>query len=228
MYALAFTFGLISSLHCLGMCGPLQAVVMGSWLKSKRRGNWFIYHSGRLSTYMALALIATLLGASMGIPDMQGSFTIIAGLILILGYFGLKVLSWDRKILAVFQPLLRQVQSKAQGKSAGTWYFVSGALNGLLPCGMVYAALVPAMALSNPAEGALYMLLFGAGTLPLLLGFNLFSNQLLLRFAPQLQKLIPISIVVIGALLILRGMELDIPYLSPAAPKPNASLESCS
>lgn len=228
MYWLAFTFGLVSSLHCLGMCGPLQAVVMGSWLKSNRRGNWLIYHSGRLSVYMILAVIATLLGASLGIPDLQGSFTIFAGLFLILGYFGFKTLTWDRKILGLLQPLLRRFQAKAQGRSAGLWYYTSGAINGLLPCGMVYAALVPALSLANPGEGALYMLIFGLGTLPLLIGFNLLSNDLMVRFAPQLQKLIPLSIIVIGALLILRGMELDIPYLSPAAPKAGASLEACS
>lgn len=228
MFWLAFTFGLISSLHCLGMCGPLQAVVMGSWLNSKKRGNWLIYHSGRISTYIILALIATMLGASLGIPDLQGSFTIIAGLLLILGYFGFKSLSWDRKFLGLFQPILRKVQMKAHGKSAGFWYFTSGAMNGLLPCGMVYAALVPALSLANPVEGALYMLLFGLGTLPLLIGFNLFSNDLMIRFAPQLQKLIPISIILIGGLLILRGMELDIPYLSPPSPKPGASVEACS
>ncbi len=227
MYWLAFTFGLISSLHCLGMCGPLQAVVMGSWLKSKRRGNWLVYHSGRLSIYIVLALIASILGSSLGVPDLQGSFTIIAGLVLILGYFGFKALAWDRKILGLFTPFLRRVQSKAQGRSGRLWYFSSGALNGLLPCGMVYAALVPALALEGPASAAIYMLFFGIGTLPLLLGFNLFSNDLMLRFAPQVQKLIPLSIMVIGALLILRGMELDIPYLSPAAPKVGAGTEAC-
>lgn len=228
MYWLAFSFGLISSLHCLGMCGPLQAVVMGSWLKSKRRGNWFLYHSGRLSTYVILALVASILGGSLGLAEAQGSFTILAGLVLILGYFGFKALTWDRKILGLFNPLLRKVQAKARGKSAPLWFLSSGALNGLLPCGMVYAALVPALSLSGPWEALLYMLSFGAGTLPLLIGFNLFSNDLLLRYSSKLQKLIPLSIVLIGALLILRGMELDIPYLSPASPKLGASLEACN
>lgn len=228
MYWLAFSFGLISSLHCLAMCGPLQAVVMGSWLKSKKRANWVIYHAGRISTYILLALIAALIGSSLGIPDWQGSFTIVAGLILILGYFGLKALTWDRKILALFNPLLKKIQGKAQGKTARAWYFSSGLANGLLPCGMVYAALIPALGLADLSSAILYMLSFGLGTLPLLIGFNFFSNDLLLRFSPKLQKLIPISIILIGALLILRGMELDIPYLSPAAPKAAASIEACN
>lgn len=228
MYWLAFSFGLISSLHCLAMCGPLQAVVMGSWLKSKRRGNWFLYHAGRISTYVLLALIAVILGNSLGIPKLQGSFTILAGLILILGYFGFKALAWDRKIMGLFSPLLRKLQGKARGQQGGAWYYLSGMLNGLLPCGMVYAALVPALGLAQLYEAAIYMLLFGLGTLPLLLGFNLFSNDLMLRFAPQVQRLIPISIILIGSLLVLRGMELDIPYLSPAAPKAGASLETCN
>ncbi|QNR25558.1 sulfite exporter TauE/SafE family protein [Croceimicrobium hydrocarbonivorans] len=227
MYGVAFTFGLLSSLHCLAMCGPLQAVVMGQWLQSKHQANWISYHAGRLGTYMLLAIIASLLGSGLGIPDMQGSFTILAGLILLLGYFGFKALKWDRKTLQLIGPILSKLQSKVRGKKHPLWYLISGSLNGLLPCGMVYAALVPALGLSSWTEAILYMGAFGLGTLPLLLSFNLFSNALLLRFGPYLNRLIPLSIVLISALLILRGMELDIPYLSPEMPVPGASTESC-
>jgi sulfite exporter TauE/SafE len=227
MLALAFTFGLLSSLHCLAMCGPLQAVVMGQWLRSKNTAHWFLYHSGRIAMYMSLAVITSLIGSSLGIPKLQGSFTLIAGLVLLFGYFGFKALKWDRKIMQIIGPFLGKMQRKVKGKKGGLWFVGSGALNGLLPCGMVYAALVPALGLEQTFDAILYMAAFGLGTLPLLLGFNLFSNKLILRFAPFLNRLVPISIVLISALLILRGLELDIPYLSPELPKPGASAETC-
>ena len=120
------------------MCGPLQAVVMGQWLQSKRRGNWLLYHAGRLGMYLLMALVVSFIGHSFGIPDLQGSFTIIAGLLLIFGYFGIKALKWDRKSLALFGPVLGKMQQKIRGRKSPLWYTMSGALNGLLPCGMVY------------------------------------------------------------------------------------------
>lgn len=227
MLWVAFTFGLLSSLHCLAMCGPLQAVVMGQWLQSKRRGNWLLYHAGRLGMYLLMALVVSFIGHSFGIPDLQGSFTIIAGLLLIFGYFGIKALKWDRKSLALFGPVLGKMQQKIRGRKNPLWYTMSGALNGLLPCGMVYAALVPTLGLELRTDALLYMLAFGLGTLPLLLGFNFFSNALLLRFGPYFNRLIPLSIVLIGTLLILRGMELDIPFISPEMPQAGASTETC-
>ena len=227
MIGVAFTFGLLSSLHCLAMCGPLQAIVMGQWLQSKKRANWFTYHLGRIGMYQLLAQSASFIGTSLGIPNLQGSFTIYAGLILIFGYFGIKALKWDRKSMQVFGPVLGKMQQKVRGRKHPLWFGLSGALNGLLPCGMVYAALIPTLGFEGQEEVLLYMASFGLGTLPLLLGFNFFSNALLLRFGPYLNRLIPLSIVLIGALLILRGMELDIPFISPEAPQPEASTEAC-
>jgi len=228
MIWLAFSFGLLSSLHCLAMCGPLQAVVMGQWLKSNHKSHWLFYHGGRLITYITLAILASLVGSTFGIPRLQGSFTIIAGLILLLGYFGFKLLQWDRQFMRILSPILSKAQQKLKGRKNPLWYTISGSLNGLLPCGMVYAALVPALGFASYSEAMLYMAAFGAGTLPLLLGFNFFSNALILRFGPYLKNLVPVSIILIAGLLILRGMELDIPYLSPEMPKPGASIENCN
>jgi len=228
MIGIAFSFGLLSSLHCALMCAPLQAVVMGQWLNNKKKANWIIYHLGRLSTYMFLGLIAALIGQSIGVAHWQGDFTIIAGLVLLAGYFGFKLLKWDRKFNQLLVPILRKLQPKVQGKRNSLWFYSSGALNGFLPCGMVYAALLPATGAGSLGMGLLYMLVFGLGTLPLLAGLNLLSNKLILNYSKFIPKLIPLSVVLIATLLILRGMELDIPYLSPALPKAGASLETCN
>ncbi|MGK0406782.1 MAG: sulfite exporter TauE/SafE [Roseivirga sp.] len=227
MIGIAFSFGLLSSLHCAAMCAPLQAVIMGQWLNNKKKGNWIIYHAGRLSTYMLLGLIASLFGQSIGVPNWQGDFTIMAGILLLAGYFGFKFLQWDRKFNQLLVPLLRKLQPKAQGKKKSIWFFSSGALNGFLPCGMVYAALLPAAGAASLSMGMFYMLVFGLGTIPLLAGLNLFSNKILLTYGKFIPKLIPISVVLIATLLIIRGLELDIPYLSPALPKAGALIEAC-
>jgi hypothetical protein len=228
MIGIAFSFGLLSSLHCAAMCAPLQAVIMGQWLTNKKKSNWLIYHAGRLSTYVLLGLIAALFGQSIGLANWQGDFTIVAGLVLISGYFGFKLLKWDRKFNQLLVPLLRKLQPKAQGKKKSIWFFSSGALNGFLPCGMVYAAMLPAAGAESFALAMFYMLVFGLGTLPLLAGLNLFSNKIILSYGKFIPKLIPISVILIAALLILRGLELDIPYLSPALPKPGALIEACN
>jgi sulfite exporter TauE/SafE len=211
------------------MCGPLQAVVMGQWLKSKNKNHWFIYHAGRLSTYALLGIGAALAGKTLGLPQWQSEFTIAAGLLLLFGYFGFKALKWDQKLFGLITPFLHRLKPKTtRGQTKNyAWYFSSGAVNGLLPCGMVYAALLAALAANSLVLGAVYMLVFGLGTIPLLLTFNWFSHSLLLRFGAWVPQLIPITVVAVSVLLILRGMQLDIPFISPAQPAVMAGADGC-
>lgn len=227
MIWIALTFGLVSSLHCTLMCAPLQAVVMGQWLRNGKKANWFLYHAGRISTYGVLGLLAGLVGTALGLPYWQQEFTIVAGLLLLFGYFGLKTLRWDRKLNALITPFIMRMQGRVRNGRGKKWYFLSGSINGLLPCGMVYAALIPAAGANHPGMAGLSMIFFGLGTLPLLLSLNLAGNQLMMRFSPHFQKLIPITVALIAVVLILRGMNLDIPYLSPAMPVAEAGTAVC-
>ena len=90
-----------------------------------------------------------------------------------------------------------------------------GLLNGLLPCGLVYAACTGAAATGSLGSGAAYMALFGLGTVPLMLGIGLSGKALPIALRFKLQQLAPLSLAVVGALLVLRGLALGIPYLSP-------------
>jgi sulfite exporter TauE/SafE len=92
-----------------------------------------------------------------------------------------------------------------------------GFLNGFLPCGLVYMALVGAMAMASAPMGALYMMVFGLGTLPLMSGAAL-MGKLFKTKLPAVRRLIPVFVVIIGLLFILRGMGLGIPYVSPRQP----------
>jgi len=227
MIWIALTFGLVSSLHCALMCAPLQAVVMGQWLRNGKKANWLLYHAGRLCTYVLLGLLVGVLGNAFGLPQIQQEFTIIAGLLLLFGYFGFKALKWDRSLNRLITPFLMKLQGKVKKGQNRSWYFISGSLNGLLPCGMVYAALIPVAGAQSIALAGAAMFFFGLGTLPLLLSINLAGNSLMLRFSRQFQKLIPITVILIAAVLILRGMELNIPYLSPEMPVAGAGTEVC-
>ncbi|MDR9373704.1 MAG: sulfite exporter TauE/SafE family protein [Schleiferiaceae bacterium] len=228
MIWIAFTFGLVSSLHCLAMCGPLQAVVMGSWLQGGAVGQWLSYHLGRLLAYAGIGGLAALLGRAIGVAHWQADFALIAGITLLVGYLVLRLLRWDRQLYALLLPFFHQLRSGLDPLPRGLRFAGWGFLNGLLPCGMVYAAALTAMGAAGPLSGAAQMLAFGAGTLPLLFAFNLLGQQLLLRLGLSYQQLAPIAIVLLSSLLILRGMALDIPYLSPALPAPSAGAAGCA
>ena len=94
--------------------------------------------------------------------------------------------------------------------------FTIGLLNGFLPCGLVYAALFGAIAMQSVSFGVLYMLLFGVGTIPMLTVVVYVSQFLSFSFRNTLQKVIPIVAIAIGMLFIIRGLGLDIPYVSPS------------
>ncbi|MCA9002730.1 MAG: sulfite exporter TauE/SafE family protein, partial [Planctomycetes bacterium] len=104
-----------------------------------------------------------------------------------------------------------------------------GLLNGLLPCGLVYVALAGAMAAGSASQGAVYMGLFGLGTVPMLLAIAL-GGPCLLRLVPrrQLRLAVPAAALLVGALFLVRGLDLGIPGLSPKFEESTQTLSCCS
>jgi sulfite exporter TauE/SafE len=105
--------------------------------------------------------------------------------------------------------------------------FTVGLLNGLLPCGLVYIACAAATATGSLMSGVDYMLAFGLGTVPMLLTISLVGTKLQFVLRLRLQRLIPVSLAVVGALLLLRGMALGIPYVSPKLPAEPGAASCC-
>ena len=93
-------------------------------------------------------------------------------------------------------------------------FFTIGFLNGLLPCGLVYMAIFGALTSSTFYEGALYMALFGLGTVPLMTAVVLIGNVTSVINRRRIQQLIPIVVVVIGLFFVMRGLGLGIPFVS--------------
>ena len=214
-YWTAFVLGLFGSLHCAGMCGPLALALPRN---VRTASGYFVgrvaYNLGRISTYATLGLLFGLSGKIISLAGFQQTVSITLGVLLIVGLFA------SRK-LALWKPvtlLVNQVKSKMSGlllRRSFLSQLVLGLLNGLLPCGLVYVAAAGAVATSGLWRGAIYMAAFGAGTLPMMLAISLSGNLVPFRWRLKMIKAIPVSIFLLGSLLILRGLSLGIPYLSP-------------
>jgi sulfite exporter TauE/SafE len=102
-----------------------------------------------------------------------------------------------------------------------------GLLNGLLPCGMVYLALAGAIATGNAMDGALFMAMFGLGTMPSMAAMSYFGGMMTPGLRQGARKLLPAMMVVVATLLILRGLNLGIPYISPSLNMTSSTAVTC-
>jgi len=222
----ALALGLLSSLHCLGMCGPLVIGIIPQNSSSFNKAAVLIlYHSGRLLVYGLLGVLAGLIGQKLFLPNLQQTISIGLGIVLLLWVIlkYLKIRSIGQ--LNFINNLLNKLMSKFLNITGDYKYLLLGGLNGLLPCGMVYIAMTGAFTLDSISGSFLFMIFFGAGTIPLLVltsGIGLFFKSKARRFIVQIQ---PVFLAVFALLLIVRGLNLGIPYLSPEVAKTEGKIE---
>jgi sulfite exporter TauE/SafE len=210
----AFILGLAGSLHCAGMCGPLALALPAL----NRRTVVFVagrmaYNLGRVATYCMLGLLFGLLGQAFSVAGLQQVLSIALGVALLLGL----LLSLKHPATAVVRVVdtLKRPMAKLLQKRSFTALAVLGLLNGLLPCGLVYVACAGAAATGNLLDGAGFMAAFGAGTIPMMLAISLSGSLVPLRLRLRLTKAVPVTVGLLATLLILRGLSLGIPYVSP-------------
>jgi uncharacterized protein len=216
----ALLFGLISSFHCIGMCGPIAMMLpVDHKNPTKKAAQILTYHLGRLTAYGTLGLLFGLLGRGLYLAGMQQKISIVVGVLMILiVVIPEKVFAkynFSRPIYKVISKVKSSLGNQFKKKSPDA-IFTIGLLNGFLPCGLVYAALFGALAMQNVGLGVSYMLLYGLGTIPLMSAVVYISNFLTIPFRNKIQKMIPIVTLLIGTLFVLRGMGLDIAYISPS------------
>jgi sulfite exporter TauE/SafE len=216
----AFLFGLISSFHCIGMCGPIAMMLpVERNNPAKKAIQISTYHLGRLAAYGSIGLLFGLLGKGLFLAGIQQQLSIFIGIAMILVIlipekifaqynFSKPVYGWISKIK-------QNLGSHFKNKSFKS-LFIIGLLNGFLPCGMVYVALFGAIAMQSAGFGVLYMLLFGLGTVPLMSLVVYINSFITVPIRNRIQKVIPYVGIVIGILFILRGLGLGIPYVSPS------------
>lgn len=211
----AFMLGLVGSLHCAGMCGPLALALP---VAGKTRSDFvlgrLLYNLGRILTYMLLGAVFGLVGQSFALAGFQKWVSLVAGVAILLGLVASLRIGLGLPITKSVMWLKASVGRLLQQRTFGS-LFLLGSLNGLLPCGLVYVAATAAAATGSLQLGVFSMALFGMGTLPVMLGMGLAGRKLQGMLNFKLQRLVPISLAVLGVLLILRGMELGIPYVSP-------------
>ncbi|MDB4293174.1 sulfite exporter TauE/SafE family protein [Maribacter sp.] len=215
----ALILGLMGSLHCVGMCGPIAFMLPVDRNNAyKKFGQVFLYHLGRLLAYGIIGLVFGLLGKGLYVFGMQQKLSIAIGILMIvvvlIPYKIFSKYNLSKPLFKIVSSVKNRLGQELKKKRPDTFLTI-GFLNGFLPCGLVYMALFGAIAMGSAAEGSLYMILFGAGTIPLMTTVIYFSGIFKGAVRQRVQRLIPVFVVVIGVLFILRGLGLGIPYVSP-------------
>ncbi len=219
MFYSAFLLGLLGSLHCLGMCGPIAFMLPVDRSSRTRAGfQTAVYHGGRILAYSIMGLLFGLLGKGLNLFGTQQKLSIIIGaLMILLVLIPLNKLGSFRLTKPVYKVVawLKETLGASFKKKTTDAFLTIGFLNGFLPCGLVYMALLGATASAGPTGGFLFMLIFGLGTIPLMTFAVFFGKVVKSSFKQKIQRLVPVFVVLIGLLFILRGMGLGIPYVSP-------------
>lgn len=211
----AFTIGLFGSLHCIGMCGPIaMALPYPSRSKSQLIGSVLLYNFGRIITYGGLGVLFGLLGASFSLAGFQQFIALFLGVIFLMaGVFSFNLEStllkwkWTSRLFFFVKSRLSMFLQK---KSIQSLFFI-GLMNGLLPCGLVYMALAGAISSGTLSGGFMWMLAFGLGTVPLMLAATVSGNFVRGTLRSFFKKSYPAILVIFAFLLIMRGLNVDIP-----------------
>jgi len=215
----AFILGLAGSLHCVGMCGPIAlALPVSPSRKWKPVAGRMLYNAGRIVTYATLGLGVGLLGESLAFAGLQQILSLVAGAALLLGV--LFNLQWESRMVSI--PLMDRMLMKLKKRLGSLLHqanmksmFHIGLLNGLLPCGFVYIALAGAISTGDTLSSAGYMALFGLGTFPAMLALSIAGNYLKKSLGKAFRPLMTGFAICFAILLILRGLNLGIPFVSP-------------
>mgnify|MGYP003575767739 CR=1 FL=1 len=221
---LAFFTGLFGSLHCVAMCGPLvTALPFSNTSYIALLLQRLLYQVGRISMYSILGLITGAIGSGFTLLGLQQALSLTTGLLLVIfggfHFFGRNSTKFSQMQSRLVAPLMN-IMGRHLSKPYGGLF--AGALNGLLPCGMVYVALATSVNAESIFAGSEFMLFFGLGTTPLML---------LVSFAPiffkkrlRLPLITPYLFVLAGVWLIYRGTNFHPSYASSHIP---AAVSQC-
>ena len=218
-YLTAVTIGLMGSLHCVGMCGPIaMAVPLNNHGQGYRILGSFNYLLGKAITYSLLGLFSGTFAKMIELTGFQRYMSLFTGVLILLifmlqkfgnGTFGLERLNYQ------WVALLKQQFNKFLKEKNLLSAFLIGLVNGVLPCGLVYIALAGAVGAGGWSQSMFYMFLFGLATMPLMFVLIIFKGKLSSSYKGLFQKISPAFTIILAALLIIRGLNLGIPYFSP-------------
>lgn len=213
--------GLAGSLHCVGMCGPLAlSLPLGNAGWWNRFFSALAYNTGRTATYFTMGALLGWTGSRLVLMGYQQAFSITAGVIVLLLLIAGRHLP-SLPVFTAFQTKLKKHLASFLKKGHTVLnLFIFGILNGLLPCGLVYMAVASALIIGGPVESGIFMASFGLGTLPLMVLLMLTGHFISFSLRSKMKKAVPYFIAFVAVLMILRGLNLGIPYISPAFSSP--------
>lgn len=220
-YGMLFVVGLLTSVHCIAMCGGINLSQCIPRVEGEERSGLavlrpaLLYNLGRVISYTAVGFLLGLVGmvlgggAGTGLSALaQGVIKMLAGaLMVIMGLNLLGIFPWLRRI----QPRLPRGLAARLGRerAAAGQPLAVGLLNGLMPCGPLQSMQLVALAAGSPLAGALSMLLFSLGTVPLMLGFGSLAAALGRRFSRGVLGVGSVLVVVLGLAMLSQGGSLS-------------------
>jgi hypothetical protein len=203
MFYTAILMGLAGSLHCAGMCSPLAMAVTRN--KPFVLSN-ILYNSGRVFIYASLGALAGGLGSSIHLSSYQQIISIMLGSIFILAGFSfqnMRIPLFDKAIVS-FTSKLKTAFGIVIHQKSGATTLMLGMINGMLPCGLTYLALSACLILPSARDGFLFMLFFGLGTWPVMIGAIKLLGLAQSKANISLPRLSKIALVFIGFTLLVR------------------------
>jgi uncharacterized protein len=215
----AFLLGISGSFHCIGMCGP---IILALPAHSKNQLSYtlgrVLYNFGRIVTYTLMGLLIGILSNQLSLIGIQQFISIFLGVVIILYYLIPNKLKSEiigiNFVEKLTSPIKRGI-SKLFSIKNNFGMFLIGILNGLLPCGFVYLGIAGALSLGVKFESAVFMFFFGLGTFPAMFAASFGSKYFTAKIRNKINRFIPYLAILFALILILRGLNIGIPLLSP-------------
>jgi sulfite exporter TauE/SafE len=209
------------------MCGPIVlALPVGTQGMFRYLLGRMLYNFGRVVTYSVMGGIIGLVGAGLSLAILQQNVSIIAGAAILITLFIRRISRTALPNPLPLGTLLLKVQAKIASllkESSLPPLFFLGVLNGLLPCGFVYLAITTAAVTADVSRGMMFMAGFGLGTMPAMVGFSFFPRLVSPPLRSKISRVLPVFTLLVGVLLIVRGLNLGIPFISPKLSGSDAS-----
>ena len=221
-YLTLFLIGFLGGFsHCIGMCGGFVVTYTLKIAENEPLSNLsyfqkliphFFYNTGRLLTYTILGEIFGLIGGTLGvvfaIQNFQGGLQLLAGIVMLI--MGLDLAGLIHNIapdefpgVNLFKRMVNALFYKVNRKNI----FILGMVLGLIPCGLVYAAVAKAAATQSIIGGFMTMLIFGLGTFPAMILTGLTADLISVKMRGRLYRIAAILVILLGILTILRGID---------------------
>jgi sulfite exporter TauE/SafE len=224
-FVLGFAIGLPGSLHCLGMCGPL-ALMVGTGKRNPRLSA-ILYHTSRAIAYSLLGIFVGLIFQWVDIRPYQQQFSLGIGLLFLLAWVFSKLQFSIMSIQLLNFKFLNELPNLLTADNSVSM-ILGGLINGLLPCGLVYSALIASLSTGYTLSASVFMLGFGISTIPMMMIVSLISLPLKMKMSRLFSLITNWWLLIMAVIFLLRGAGIGIPLISPDFGSANPQENCCT